>query len=102
MCAPSGDLGESGEVVVEVRSLAAHPKLGRLLRESHGFRLVEFTSPGPSEGRQHQEPVRPTGLHDSSHDSRGEDVLTVDGRASSPPECSDPDRPAVLLHLDER
>jgi hypothetical protein len=102
MGAPAGDLSDRCEIVVEIGSLAAHAKVGRFFCESLGFRLVEFASPRLSKGRQDQESTRPGRLRDSSDDSRAEDVFTVDGRPPSPSERADSDRPAVLLHLNER
>ena len=102
MRAPAGNLGKGGQIVVEIGPLAAHTKLGRFVRESLGFRLVELAPPRLSKRRQNEEPPRAAYLHDSRHETRSHDVLAVDGRPPSPPERADPDRPALLLHLNER
>ena len=102
MGTPAGDLGDPGEIVVEIGPLAAHAKLGRLIREPLRLRLVELAPPRAGKRGEDEEPSLLADLRDSSHDSRGDDVLAVDGRAPSPSERADPDRPAVLVHLDER
>src|SRR5581483_1534326 len=96
--APAGDLGDGGEIRVEVEQLAARANRRELGGKPGRLPLVELASPAPVERREERQPGSPPGREDPRERLRREDVLAVDRSPPRPPKRTNRNCPLVRAH----